>query len=362
MKRLVIILGIVVILLVVSYVIFALVEGERQFEYDIKEEDVVTLEGSAQKLLVGDYFVYVSKESTPDGGSKIRIWRLLVGGERAEEITNFLADSEEYQFFKFSEESLAVWQGENKELWHINGDLIGPAESTRSLISPDRRWLVSVNAASKEPVIILQSISTGAQSEWLVSDYLSQGYLVPRLWSDDSRLIYLTAKGESGADLPGFWVLDLSREQVIEFAEVAVNNISDITVYPDLKQAIGTNDDLPSQIMLIDLETGVIDELISNKDYKFKSPKLSANGRNFSFTLLSQDLSVWQANFINPQIKQEKMVVSGRLLAWPQDDTWLIYESGSLQVYNSLTGETINLVIGDGKNVGWEFIDIFNIK
>jgi len=359
-------LSLVITLTVVigGFLLYALIwEGTPKLDSIVLDDKNNSSIESAQKLLVGNYLVYITLEPTPDGSSKVRIWRYLVGGAGAEEITSFLTVGKMPQFFKFSEESLAVWQEDNnKELWHINGDLIGPAENTQALISPDRRWLIGVNKDSAKPAVTLQSISTGAKKDWLISDYLPLGYLVPQLWSDDSRLVYLTAEEKFGNGLPGLWILDLNREEMVEFAEVAANNISDITVYPNLNKAIGAKDGLPSYIMLIDLDTGTTRELISNKDYELKSPKLSANGRNFSYTLLGSTSSVWLANFINPQDKQEELLIPGRLLAWPQDDIWLIAASDSLQIYNKSTRQTINLVTGNKENTSWEFIGIFNIK
>ncbi len=364
MKNLLLSLVITLTVVIGGFLLYALIwEGTPKLDRVVLDDKNNSSIESAQKLLVGNYFVYATWEPTPEGNNKVKIWRYLVGGQGAEKITSFLTVGKMPQFFKFSEESLAVWQdGDNKELWHINGDLIGPAENTQALISPDRRWLISVDAGSAKSVITLQSISTGVKNDWLIRDYLSLGYLVPQLWSDDSRLVYLTARDRSGNDLPGLWILDLSSEQIIEFAEVAADGISDITVYPNLAKAIGTKDGLPSHIMLIDLDAGTTRELISNKDYKLKSSKLSVDGLSFSYTLLGSTSSVWLANFINPQTKREEMVAPGRLLAWPQDDVWLIAASDSLQVYNRSSKQTINLVIGSRENISWRFIDTFNIE
>lgn len=365
-KRVKILLLSLVITLVVilgGYLLYASFwEGGPESETVILDKDDSDVSQSAQKLLIGDYVVYATSEPTPDKRVNIKLWRYLIGGQGAEEIITFLTDSEDIEFFKFSEQSLAIWYDNNKELWHINGDMIGPAESNRSLISPDRRWLIITNLDNEEPVVTLQSIATGAQKDWAIGNYIESGYLLAHTWSDNSRLVYLTAKDNLGDGLPGLWVLDLSREQIIEFAEVSTNDIFNITVYPDLKKAIGISDGLPSRVMLIDLVTGVTAELISNSDYKFTAPRLSIDGRSFSYTLLGPTDSVWLADFINPQLKQEEMVAEGRLLAWLQDDIWLVEDDNSLQVYNKALNQIISLVSVDEIITAWEFIDIFNIE
>lgn len=357
-----IVLGLALVLAVAIYVIFAFFEGEKSGGDSGLPVDDRSVKPGAQGLLSGQYVVYTTVEPQLAQDKQIKIWRYYIGsGDGSQLVTSFTGNGQE-NFQKFSEESLTVWHTDtDKELWHINGQLLGPAESTSSVISPDRRWLVMVDKNAEHKFILrLQSISTGAAQEWLVENYTT-GYLVPRDWTQNSRALYLTAQNEGEEPLPGLWVLDLNQEQIVEFDLVRQYQVSDITVYPTLKLAIGVTVEMPSRIMLIDLVSGEVTELMRNASHKFIHPQLASNGTLFSYTLQAETDSIWLADYINPQKQTVKPVSQGRLLAWPQDDLFVINQAGILQVYNEAGKNAVNLT-AFANQAEWKFIGIFNIK
>ncbi len=376
------------LILVGVYLIFALIEGESSSENDLSSEKPEQIMREAQGLLAGDYIVYDTSrvidrdENDPTKQTVEYIfYRYLLGSDLAEEIFKKTYDGQKnkqiLQTKKFSEESFSLWSynndGINKELIHLNGKVIGPAENNISLISPDRNWLVYTDLDdANNPSLVLKDIKEDSVQYFYNRNFFDQGYLRALKWSADSKQVYISRQDKNGNQLPGLWILSTNLRQLREISTVRENDIDIYEVYPKYNLAIGlVNAKIDSknisQIYLVDILSESAREILYNNTYQIQNPKLSPSGKFFSYSYSGDKMEIWIASLDNPQQKQQNRIVAGSLLAWPKDNILLIDNEGKLQLYNTRAKNFITLaekreaVIGD-ELISFKFLDLFTIK
>jgi len=373
MKRLLFSFGSALIIVVILWIAYA-VWGEHMVGPFTETEENVTpdiIAVEAQGLRVGRYLVYETHEMVDQDNIRFIYWRYRVGSQEPEKIMEITYDARKTAVMpraeKFSDESFAVWSqylGDTvKQLYHINGNLIGPAEDYMGLISPNRQWVAYYG---QEVGAVLMDVNN--EDTFMIGTHPLQ----PVGWSDDSTKLYLTTVGERNV-FSELQVFKLDTRELLSLTAAERLGLRAVLVYAVQKKAIGmvsAGDSIsqaPSSIQLIDLVSGDSKELLYNDILVMSNPLLSPSGLFFSYSYADNESLTWIASVVDPQEKQVASTVSGTALAWPSEDTLIIQRDGALLAHNWQDGSEVELAptVSEDQQVksgGWSFVQIFEIK
>ncbi len=350
-------------LLLFIYLIFASFEGQS---LDQKSPVVTppTTNQTAQKLLVGDYAIFTTVSKT-DSGYQLGCWRYLLGLDSLVEFykMDFPNLNEVPIVEQFSNESISIHWRDDHTLVHINGEVIGPAESHQAIISPDRNWLAysdftPINQASifLKNIVDNQSlvvITNGSENKEPNRDNFSV-----LAWSADSQVLYVKDKQK----LYKFFPAQLDIEELTSLTALQTENYF---IQPGEKFVTAiTADNNQNNLYMIDIDRDSSSYVLSNSNEPMVNAFYNQPTNKISFTLGSLNPRVWQINNSHPQVLDQKFLFHGLLLAWPEKDQFIFQRNQDIYFYSTQAGNEQMIFAADNlpSLVEIDFLDMFKIQ
>ncbi len=350
------------LVLFLIYIIFAFFEGQY-FSNKKLLPPVVIDNKVAQKLLVGDYVVFSTVTKT-NNSYNFSLWRYLVG---IDSLTNFYSIDfdqleQKPQVNKFSAESLSVHFNNQHTLLHLNGDIIGPAESNIALISPNRNWLAYTDfSKSEQATIYLKSIVDNESVVVLNSgnDNInpSQDNFKILAWSNDSQILFIQNKN----NLYQFFPEMLNISEVVSLTDLNTDNFF-LQPKENIVTAISETNGI-SSLYLVNLKTEESLHVISNSAEKISNAIYNQTVNKITYTLGITNPQVWQVDISHPQVVDQRFLHHGKLLFWPETENLIIQQDKDIYLYSTKENNEQSIFTASNIQdlVEINFLDMFNI-
>jgi len=343
---------------ILAYLLFAVLEGKRINWPQTKKQQVMT-KTVAQKILTGDYFIFSTITKQADT-YRFSLWRYLVGTDNLDNFYNFdFSDlSNQPQVEKFSSESIAIHFKDSNLLLHLNGEIIGPAESFSALISPNRLWLAYVDPIDRSDIFV-QDIRQQEQVAIFGQTDSPTNDLSVLQWSEDGQSIFL----QKESVLYQFFPANFNLQMLCSLTEIKAQQIK---IYPQLNIGLATSAvEDNSQLYLFTINSSNWRHILTTTKAKIDMPVLSPTGGQIAYNLIYPDLTsqVWLVDILHPQVTTKLELGLGRLLAWPEPDKLIIAKQNSLSLVETTgVNDQVLLWLEPSDLLSLSFIDQFKIK
>lgn len=350
------------LVLALVYIIFASFEGQN---FNNKKLTPVTTADNkiAQKLLVGDYVVFSTVTKIGENYN-LSLWRYIVG---IDSLTNFynleFTQLEQRPLVnKFSDESISVHFNNQHILIHLNGEIIGPAESYPALISPDRNWLAYTDfSQSEQATIYLKNIIDNQSVVVLNSGSENinpnKDNFKVLAWSDDSQILFI----QSNQKLYQFFPEILDIREIISLTDLNTNKFF-VQPKENIVMAISQVERV-SSLYLIGLQNEDSLHIMSNTAEEIINAFYNQTANKIAYTLSADNPQVWLIDISHPQIVNQKFLQSGKLLSWPNQDQFVIQQNQDIYLYSTKENNS-QLIFATSSNQGLveiNFLDMFKI-
>lgn len=346
----------------VIYIVFASFEGQyfddKKLFFSPPTENKIS-----QKLLVGDYAVFSTVTKLGEN-YEFSLWRYLVGIDSLVKFYNLKLDQRKQLpvVDKFSAESVSVHLENQHALVHLNGDIIGPAENQRALISPDRNWLAySDFSPLGQATIYLKNIIDNQSIVVLTNGAENlnpnKDNFKALAWSDDSKILYVQDNKKVYQFFPQ--ILDIS-----EVTSLTDLNTDKFFLQPqeNIIMAI-TKVNGVSSLYLVDIESNKSLFVLANSAEDIISAYYNQAEDKITYNLNTNQPQVWQVDVSHPQVVSQKFLLAGKLLSWPEADKFIIQQGQDIYLYSQKENNTQLIFSASSTQdlVEINFLDMFKI-